>query len=93
MNRTAMNSTAMNSTGINSTDSSFSGGEVELRVNGAPRRLPAGASVADLVAQVVPTSAGVAVAVDEVVVPRSRWETTPVPDGAAVEILTAVQGG
>lgn len=34
-----------------------------------------------------------AVAVTEQVIPRSQWETTPLNEGAAVEILTAVQGG
>jgi sulfur carrier protein len=36
---------------------------------------------------------GTAVAVDLEVVPRGRWEQTTIPDGARVEVLTAVQGG
>jgi sulfur carrier protein len=36
---------------------------------------------------------GMAVAVDAEVVPRGAWATTPVSDGARVEIVTAVQGG
>ncbi len=36
---------------------------------------------------------GTAVALSEQVVPRSQWESTPLTEGAAVEILTAVQGG
>lgn len=36
---------------------------------------------------------GMAVAVDAAVVPRGEWATTPVADGARVEIVTAVQGG
>ena len=36
---------------------------------------------------------GTAVAVSEQVVPRSQWESTSLTEGAAVEILTAVQGG
>ena len=35
---------------------------------------------------------GVAVAVDQAVVPRSRWATT-LSDGADIEVVTAVQGG
>jgi sulfur carrier protein len=35
---------------------------------------------------------GVAVAVDQAVVPRSRWTTT-LSDGASIEVVTAVQGG
>ncbi len=36
---------------------------------------------------------GTAVALSEQVVPRSQWESTPLTEGAAVEVLTAVQGG
>jgi sulfur carrier protein len=35
---------------------------------------------------------GVAVAVDQAVLPRSRWTTT-LSDGATIEVVTAVQGG
>ncbi|MGW6129337.1 sulfur carrier protein ThiS [Cellulomonas sp. NPDC055163] len=36
---------------------------------------------------------GVAVAVDDVIVPRGLWATTLVRAGARVEVVTAVQGG
>lgn len=36
---------------------------------------------------------GVAVAVNEEVVPRSAWDETPVRDGDRVEVLNAAQGG
>lgn len=35
---------------------------------------------------------GVAVAMDDAVLPRSNW-TTPLFDGARLEVVTAVQGG
>ncbi|BBX24244.1 thiamine biosynthesis protein ThiS [Mycolicibacter terrae] len=35
---------------------------------------------------------GIAVAVDQAVLPRSRWTTT-LSDGARLEVVTAVQGG
>ncbi|MGB3894769.1 sulfur carrier protein ThiS [Mycolicibacter sinensis] len=35
---------------------------------------------------------GIAVAVDQAVLPRSRWATT-LSDGAQLEVVTAVQGG
>jgi sulfur carrier protein len=35
---------------------------------------------------------GIAVAVDQAVVPRSRWATA-LSDGACIEVVTAVQGG
>src|ERR1700743_3842234 len=36
---------------------------------------------------------GVAIAVDGEVVPHSEWESTPLADGATVEVLAAIQGG
>ncbi len=36
---------------------------------------------------------GIAVAIDGEVVRRSAWSSTLVPDGCAVEIVTAVAGG
>jgi sulfur carrier protein len=66
-----------------------------IRVNGSERDLAGGVTVAQLVAELdVPAQGrGVAVAVDGEVVRRGAWDATEVPDGAAVEIVTAVQGG
>ena len=54
-------------------------------------------TAADTVAQLLEEKGidadGTAVALSEQVVPRSQWESTPLTEGAAVEILTAVQGG
>ena len=63
-------------------------------VNGEPRER-GGATIAELLAElgVEPEASGVAVAVDGEVVPRAEWEHRPVPDGARVEALTAMQGG
>jgi sulfur carrier protein len=36
---------------------------------------------------------GVAVAVDDAIVPRGLWDSTLVRAGARVEVVTAVQGG
>lgn len=36
---------------------------------------------------------GVAVAVDGEVVPRAGWARFAIPEGARVEVLTAMQGG
>ncbi|MFC8733785.1 sulfur carrier protein ThiS [Luteimicrobium sp. NPDC057192] len=68
-------------------------------VNGEPYPLDGALPVADLVARLVPafaadrTARGIAVAVDDAVVPRSLWETTAVLPGARVEVVGAVQGG
>lgn len=68
-------------------------------VNGEPYALDAGLTVDRLVTELVPgcvvdgAPQGVAVAVDDAVVPRSLWSTTAVEPGARVEVVTAVQGG
>lgn len=68
---------------------------MNVLVNGEPIALPAGATVASAVAWLDLPAAGrgVAVAVDAEVVPRGAWDTTPLGDGARVEVLRAVQGG
>ncbi|MEG3615845.1 sulfur carrier protein ThiS [Isoptericola haloaureus] len=71
------------------------------RVNGEPYDLgPTGElPVTELVTRLVPghvvdgVARGVAVAVDDVVVPHGTWRTAVVRAGDRVEIVTAVQGG
>jgi sulfur carrier protein len=64
-------------------------------LNGKPREQGAGEVVAALVRGLgLPEQArGVAVAIDGEVVPRAAWETRAIPEGARVEVLTAMQGG
>jgi sulfur carrier protein len=64
-------------------------------LNGEPRDLRDGATVADAVdASGAPESrAGVAVAVDGEVVPRGRWDGQALAEGQQIEVLQAVQGG
>ena len=66
-----------------------------LRINGEPKEIPDGLTVAQLLAHLGrdPEQPGVAVAVDERVVRRAVWPETPLADGAHVEIITAAQGG
>ncbi|GAA4697035.1 sulfur carrier protein [Promicromonospora umidemergens] len=68
-------------------------------VNGEPYRLDGELPVIDLVARLLPglmvdgAPQGVAVALDDAVVPRGAWSTTTVRPGDRVEVVTAVQGG
>jgi sulfur carrier protein len=66
---------------------------LKAKVNGVERELADGATVEAVLALLGAPEGGVAVAVDGEVVPRAAWGTTAVPDGAVVEVLTAVQGG
>jgi sulfur carrier protein len=64
-----------------------------VTINGEPRDLQPGITLADVVSQVTASAKGVAAAVNGEVVPRRAWPDTPLADGAEVEIVTAVQGG
>jgi sulfur carrier protein len=66
---------------------------MQVTVNGTERDVPDNATVTQLLAALEVPARGVAVAVDGVVVPKTDHDTAVVPDGADVEVLTAVQGG
>lgn len=64
-------------------------------VNGSPRAVESGTTVADLIAELGhdPAGRGVAAALNGEVVRRTEWGTTSVGDGDRVEILAAIGGG
>ncbi|MGX1850825.1 sulfur carrier protein ThiS [Streptomyces sp. NBC_01456] len=66
---------------------------VSVSVNGEAREIAGGLTLDRLVATLTAASAGVAAAVNDLVVPRTQWPTTALGDGDRVEVLTAVQGG
>lgn len=66
---------------------------VTVVVNGSRREVARDSALAALVAELTDAPTGVAVAVNETVVPRDRWPVTTLADGDRVEVVTAVQGG
>ena len=66
---------------------------LQVKLNGEPRELPDGATVAEAVAALTAAASGVAAAVNGDVVPRGSWTATPLRDGDQVEVVSAVQGG
>jgi sulfur carrier protein len=66
---------------------------VEVKLNGEPRELPEGATVAQAVAELTPAATGVAAAVNGDVIPRGSWAAMLLRAGDQVEVVTAVQGG
>jgi sulfur carrier protein len=66
-----------------------------LSVNGEPVEVPgAGAALLDVLAAVgMGDLRGVAVALDEEVVPRSEWATRRLHEGQRLEVVRASQGG
>jgi len=64
-----------------------------ITVNGERSDVAAGTSVETIVATLTPQRSGVAVALNDSVVPRAAWSATVVADDDRLEVLTAVQGG
>lgn len=62
-------------------------------VNGEPREVRQGTTLAAVVAAVSDATAGIAVAVDDDVVIREAWDRIRLHEKARIEILTARQGG
>jgi sulfur carrier protein len=62
-------------------------------VNGEPRDVQPGTTVADVVAVLGRRREGLAVAVNEDVVPRSFWAATALHEEDRVEVLNAAAGG
>jgi sulfur carrier protein len=66
---------------------------VQVKLNGEPRDLPEGSTIAQAVAELTEAPSGVAAAVNGEVVPRGSWVLTVLRDGDQVEVVMAVQGG
>jgi sulfur carrier protein len=68
---------------------------MKVLLNGETRELEPGATVRTAVdALDLPAAArGVAVAVDDEVVPRGQWAVHELEEGARIEVLRAIQGG
>ncbi len=63
-----------------------------IRVNADDLEVDDRMTVAGLLQSLGYPDRGIAVAVDQAVLPRSSWTTT-LFDGANIEVVTAVQGG
>ena len=67
---------------------------MDVLVNGKVLDVPEGATVADVVDQLLGVRrSGTAVALAEEVVPAGQWATTTVVAGDRLEVLQAVAGG
>ena len=68
---------------------------MKIRVNGEDKEVHLNINVHDLLValELDPKRAGIAVAVDREVIPKTQWQTTELREGSDVEIIRAVQGG
>ncbi|MCY4163439.1 MAG: sulfur carrier protein ThiS [bacterium] len=62
---------------------------MQVTLNGSSHTVPEGCTVSAL----APNQRGVAVAVNQQIVPRSQWPTAQLCDGDRIEILEAAPGG
>ncbi|MEU6095457.1 sulfur carrier protein ThiS [Streptomyces sp. NPDC047079] len=66
---------------------------MNISVNGESRQFAPGSALDAVVRALTAAPSGVAAALNETVVPRAQWPSTPLSEGDRVEVLTAVQGG
>ena len=66
---------------------------IEVVVNGEPKRVPEGLDVARLLAWLAVDPSRVAVELNREIVRKMQWNSTPVQDGARIEIVWFVGGG
>ena len=68
---------------------------MKIRINGEAKEVRLNINIHDLliVLELNPTQAGIAVAVDRVVIPKTKWQATELRENSEVEIIRAVQGG
>ena len=68
---------------------------MNIRVNGEEKTVSLNLNVHDLLIalEMDPTQAGIAVAVDREVIPKTEWQATELRENSEVEIIRAVQGG
>ena len=66
---------------------------MHVQINGEPREVPAGTTVADLVADLAARGQRVAVEVNEELIPRSLHVDHRLVEGDRVEVVHAIGGG
>ena len=64
-----------------------------ITLNGNPHDLPDGTTLKALVAKAARTPDHVVAEMNGAIIEKARWETTPVPAGAVIELVTFVGGG
>lgn len=66
---------------------------MKLLINGEHRQVDDDVTLIDLLKLIHASNEGIAVAVNDRVIPRSDWIRVDVKDGDRVEVIHAVQGG
>lgn len=69
------------------------GQQITISVNGVSRDVPGGQSVSEILDWLEISSDRVAVELDKAIVRKRDWASTPVSDGAEMEVVEFVGGG
>lgn len=69
--------------------------KMNIHINGEGKEISQNTNVRDLLIflDIDPLQSGIAVAVDRVVIPKSKWKEFEVTENSEIEIIRAVQGG
>lgn len=67
--------------------------QIQVQLNGKPCQIAAGITVAELLESQHVDAACVAVALEQMFVPRRAYATTEIFEGQAIEIVAPMQGG
>ena len=67
--------------------------EIAVTVNGSPMRVPAGASVADLLERLRVSTPRVAVERNREILPKAQYAATVLAEGDSYEVVELVGGG
>ena len=68
-------------------------GEIEITLNGEPKAVPEGGTLADLLAFLKLPADRIAVEVNRQIVRKNEWESCRVEAGAEIEVVHFVGGG
>ena len=66
---------------------------IQVTVNGEPKQVPSGESLAALLTKLNIAADRVAIELNKAIVRKRDWNETPVPNGSAIEIVEFVGGG
>ena len=68
---------------------------MNIKVNGETKEVPPGLTLYQLLLdlEIAPARPGIAVAIDQEVIPRTQWEEVEIQPDSEIEIIRAAQGG
>ncbi len=66
---------------------------MQITINGEPQNLATISTIAQLMAQLGVEPKSVAVECNSHIIPKSRYEETPLADGDVIEIISFIGGG